>query len=379
MAQTVIGLNDAKAVGRWASGIAVDVARESYFTSKFMGKGATAKTPIQQLTDLESDAGEVIHYDLVMQLRMEPVQGDSVLEGKEEDLKFHSDSVYIDQLRGGVNGGGTMSRKRTLHDIRALAKSGQSDWWARVFDELFFMYLSGARGTNADFVYPTTFSGIATNSLSAPDAEHYIAPSSVYGTSIPSSFRTDADFDSTSGDMSFALIERALAIAGNMGGGTGGTPKIRKPRFGGAAEAFVILMSPYQAYAMRKTAAASGNWLDMQKALATAVGRDAEAFKGGLGMWNGAVLHEHQAVITFDNYGASSNKPAARALLLGQQAGVVAFGSAGSGLRFGWNEETRDNGNQIVITTNTICGIKKTTFNGKDFGVIAIDTNNTSA
>jgi hypothetical protein len=53
---------------------------------------------------------------------------------------------------------------------------------------------------------------------------------------------------------------------------------------------------------------------------------------------------------------------------------VVAFGSPGSGLRFDWNEETRDNGNQVVITTSSIFGIKKTTFNGKDFGVMAIDT-----
>ena len=73
MATTVIGLNDAKAVGRWASAVAVDVARESYFTSKFMGKGNASKAVIQQLTDLESDAGEVIHYDLTMQLKMQPV------------------------------------------------------------------------------------------------------------------------------------------------------------------------------------------------------------------------------------------------------------------------------------------------------------------
>lgn len=377
MATTVIGLNDAKAVGRWASGVAVDVARESYFTSKFMGKGNTAKTPIQQLTDLESDAGEVIHYDLIMQLKQQPVEGDSVLEGKEEDLKFHSDSVYIDQLRGGVNGGGAMSRKRTLHDIRALAKSGQSDWWARVFDELFFMYLSGTRGTNSDFAFPTTYTGFANNSLSAPDAEHYVAYNSTYGTSTAANYYNQAAFD-TGGEMTLALIERATAIAGSMGGGTSGTPRIRKASFGAGAEAFIILMSPLQAYALRKSTA-SNAWLDLQKSLSTAVGRDSEAFKGGLGMWNGAVLHEHQAVIKFNNYGVGTNKDAARALLLGQQAGVVAFGSPGNGLRFGWNEETRDNGNQIVITTNTICGIKKTTFNGKDFGVIAIDTMNAAA
>jgi hypothetical protein len=42
---------------------------------------------------------------------------------------------------------------------------------------------------------------------------------------------------------------------------------------------------------------------------------------------------------------------AARALFLGRQAGVVAFGSPGTGLRFDWNEEMEDRGNQVVITT----------------------------
>lgn len=376
MATTVIGLNDAKAVGRWASGVARDVARESYFTSKFMGKGATAKTPLQQLTDLESDAGEAIHYDLIMQLKMEPVYGDSVLEGKEEDLKFFSDTVYIDQLRGGVNGGGTMSRKRTLHDIRALSKSGQSDWWARVFDELCFIYLSGSRGANDDFSFPTTFTGFANNSLTAPDTEHLFCPGlATYASNNTTTFPTSVTLGTTP-VLDLKQVDRLVAAAGTMGGGTQGTPKIRKSNFGGQ-EAFVLLMSPNQAYWMRQSST-TNSWLDVQKALSTSVGRETEAIKGGLGMYNGVILDEHQAAIKFSTYGAGA-APAARALFLGRQAGVIAFGSPGNGLRFGWNEETRDNGNQIVITTNTIVGIKKTTFNGKDYGVIAMDATNVTA
>lgn len=68
----------------------------------------------------------------------------------------------------------------------------------------------------------------------------------------------------------------------------------------------------------------------------------------------------------------------ARSLFLGRQAAVVAFGSPGTGLRFDWHEESRDNGNQAVITTSTIAGVKKTRFavDGveKDFGSISIDT-----
>lgn len=64
MAQTIIGLNDAKAVKRYSGNLAVDVGRKGYWTRKFMGKGATPTKPIWQLTDLEADAGEQITYDL---------------------------------------------------------------------------------------------------------------------------------------------------------------------------------------------------------------------------------------------------------------------------------------------------------------------------
>lgn len=90
MARTIIGLNDAKAVKRYSGLLAVDTARKSYFSRKFMGEGETSSMPIQMLRHLESDAGEQITYDLSMQLRMQPVEGDNVLAGNEEDQpKYH--------------------------------------------------------------------------------------------------------------------------------------------------------------------------------------------------------------------------------------------------------------------------------------------------
>ena len=81
------------------------------------------------------------------------------LRGKEEDLKFYTDNLFIDQLRGGVNTGGKMTRKRTIHDLRKIARARQSDWWARLMDETLFIYLSGARGVNADFIEDTVAMG----------------------------------------------------------------------------------------------------------------------------------------------------------------------------------------------------------------------------
>ena len=365
MSQTVVGANDPKAVKKYSAFLAVDVGRQSYFNKKFMGVGIEAETPLQVLPHLESDSGENISYDLVMQLRMQPVEGDNTLEGKEEDLKFYTDSVFIDQMRGGVNTGGRMTRKRTVHDLRRVARKRQGEWWARIFDELIFMYLSGARGTNADYVYPTNYPGFANNPFVTPDAQHIL-----YGGDATSK----ATIDPTD-TFTLNLIERSKTRASTLGGGTSGIPAIEPLKIDGE-EHYVTVMHPYHTYQLRTAAGASG-WLEIQKSLATAVGNKSPIFMGGLGVHNNVVLHDHRAAIRFSDYGATVNLPAARALFMGRQAGVVAFGSPGNGLRFGWNEESRDNGNQLVITTSTICGIKKTAFSidgtSRDFGVMALD------
>lgn len=360
--RTVIGLNDAKAVKRYSGYLAVDVGRTSYFNKKFMGVGEDSSMPIQMLPHLESDAGEQITYDLSMQLKMQPVEGDNTLEDKEEDLKFFTDNVYIDQMRGGVNTGGRMTRKRTIHDLRKIARKRQSEWWARVFDELFFMYLSGARGINSDYIYPTDYTGFANNALTAPDTAHILYAGAA--TSKASLAATDK--------MTVTVVDRLVAKASMMGGGTTGVPQIMPIKIDGE-DHYVLVMTPWDTYNMRASAATAGSWFDIQKAAVTAEGRKNPIFKGGLGMHNNVVLHEHKSVVRFTDYGAGANVAASRSLFMGVQAAVCAFGSPGTGLRFDWHEETRDNGNQAVITTSTICGMKKCSFDSKDFGVIAVD------
>lgn len=363
MPATVIGLGDAKAVKKWSGELAVDTARKSYFNKKFMGHGASASMPIQVLTHLENDAGDNISFDLSMQLKMAPIEGDNKLEGNEENLTFYTDNLYIDQARAGVNTGGRMTRKRTLHDLRMVAKTRQSEWWARMFDEQFFIYLSGARGINSDYIFPTNYTGRANNSFSAPDTEHLM-----YGGSATSK-ATVASTDK----ISLALIDRAVTKATMMGGGAQGTPQVQPIMIDGE-EHYVIVMSPYQEYDLR-TNTSTGQWLDIQKAVATNEGsKKSPIFKGGMGMYNNVVLHSHKSVIRFTDYGAGGNVAAARGLFMGEQAAVCAFGSPGSGMRFDWHEEFDDRGAQVVITTSSIFGIKKTRFNDKDFGVIALDT-----
>lgn len=365
MPRTIVGVGDPKAVKKYSAFMAVDTSRKSYFNKKFMGVGEDAQTPLQTLPHLENDAGDQISYDLVMQLKMKPVQGDNNLRGNEEDLKFYTDNLYIDQLRGGVNTGGKMSRKRTIHDMRKIARVRQSDWWARLFDETLFMYLSGARGVNADYIEDTSFAGYAGNAFVAPDTQH-----TLYGGDATLKSNLDANDKFT-----LKLIDRAVARAEVMGGGTSGTPALQPVMIDGE-EHFVLVMHPWCEYDLR-TDTGTGGWLDIQKALATAEGKGSPILKGGLGMHNNVVLHKHKGVVRFSDYGGGTIA-AARNLFMGRQAGVVAFGSPGTGLRFDWHEELEDRGNQAVITTASIFGVKKSRFTidgtGTDFGVMALDT-----
>lgn len=367
MARTVVGLGDAKAVKKWAGLLAYDTSHKSYFNSRFTARGSEAEVPIQILTDLESDAGEQISYDLLAELKMAPVEGEDILEGKEEGQKFYTDQIYIDQARAGVNTGGRMTRKRTLHDLREKAKRQQSSWWARLQDELLFIYLSGARGINPNFLLPLGYTGRANNALTAPTANQ-----TLYGNNATAFNNIDSDdkFD-------LRLIDRAKTKADSQGGGVTGIPVLQPCKIDGN-ETFVCVMHTFQEDDLRSNTS-TGQWLDIQKAAAGAEGRNSNLFKGSLGMYRGCILHSHRNAIRFNTAGSGGNVEAARALFLGSQAAVVAYGSPGTNLRFDWHEEARDNGDKVVITTSAIFGVKKVTFThdgtgAQDFGVYSLDT-----
>lgn len=357
MTSTVVPFGDVKAQKKWSADLAVDTRKKSYF-ERFVG--TDTNSIIQRKTELEGDSGDRISFDLCVKLRGKPSEGDSRLEGNEESLKFYTDEVYIDQMRKAVSAGGKMTRKRTAHDMRSIAKDRLGDYFAQLVDELFFMYLSGARGINQDYLYGDEFLSFAANPLQAPDAEHILY----------AGVATSKASLSASDKMSRLLIERAQVKARMMQARNPLTANM-VPVTIESGKHYVCVMSPDQEFDLR-TNEGSG-WLEVTRALATAEGRNSPLCKGGLGMLGNTVLHSHESVVRFGDYGAGSNVAAARALFMGRQAGVVAYGTSG-GLKFEWKEETKDYGNEPTVASGSIFGIKKTRFNGMDFGVIALDT-----
>src|SRR5882672_4105859 len=169
---TTIAFGDPKAVKRWSTALFLDILSKSYFDRKFIDESDNAV--IQRLTDLESDAGDTISFDLSVLLRNKPTTGDNRLEGKEENLRFFTDQVFIDQMRHAVSAGGKMSRKRTVHNIRSIARDRLSDYWSQYIDQMNFVYLSGARGINQDYIEDVTWAGFAGNPIDQPDASHIL-------------------------------------------------------------------------------------------------------------------------------------------------------------------------------------------------------------
>ena len=358
MSQTVIPWGDPKAQKKWSATLAVDTVKKSYFEQRFIGTDDNAF--IQRKTELESGPGDRVSFDLAVQLRGQPTFGDARLEGREENQKFFTDEVAVDQIRHAVSAGGRMTRKRTAHDLRATGKARLGDYFAKLHDELIFMYLSGTRGVNQDYTLPTTFTGFAGNAFQAPDAAHHMFGGSA--TSVATITANDK--------MSRNLIERAKVKADMMQALDPSAANMVPVNIG-AEKHYVMLMSEFQAYDLRQEIGNAG-WLDVQKAAAAAEGKANPIFRGGLGMINGVVLHSHRNVIRHLG-GAGGNVPISRALLLGRQAAAIAYGSKG-GLRYDWKEELKDYDNEPTVASGFIGGIKKTRFNGKDFGVITIDT-----
>lgn len=357
MSKTVIPWGHPSAVKKWSAHLAAEVLSDNFF-KKFSSK--KDNLIIQEKTELEGDEGDRVSFDLSVQLRGKPTTGDDTLEGNEENLRFFSDEVIIDQARKSVSAGGRMSRKRTLHDLRTVAKDRLKEYWSEYLDELDFMTLSGARGHNEDFIEDLEFAGHGENELLAPDSSHHVFG----GAATSKATLTAAD------TMSTALIERLATKAKMLRSLNVKNANMKGVKIN-SKDHYVLLMSPWDEHNLRRETGSAG-WVEIQKAAATAQGKSNPIFTGGLGMISDIVLHSHNKVVRFTDAGVGEDVSMARSLFMGRQAAVKAWGTP-KGRRFTWVEEKKDFENNPAIAAGTIIGVKKTRFQNRDYGVIAVD------
>lgn len=354
MAATEFALNAALAVQRWSTSLAVEAEVKQYFR-RFMGTGDNAVIKVQ--TELSKKAGEKITVALCMKLSGDGVEGDNVIEGTsaEEALTFFNDALFIDQRRKGTKSKGKMSEQRVPYNLRRKGRDALAVWWGEDYDQNIICYLSGARGVDTSFHTDASWTGRANNDFDSPDTDHQL-----YGGNA--SAKNDLD---AADKMHLNVVERCVAAAETL------DPMMRPMQIEGENK-FVLLMHTWQAYDLR-TSISANDWMDIQKE----AGENSKSnlvYKNSLGEYAGVIMHKHRNVVRFSDYGSGGDVTAARALFLGAHAGIIAWGGGGAYGRYSWNEETDDRGNALAITAGAIYGVKKSRYNSKDFGVLAVDS-----
>jgi len=355
MADTSFGVNHALAVKFWTRKMIHEARTRSWF-NKFVGEDSNSL--VQLHTELQKNSGDTVYPMLRAQLTGAGIQGDGTLEGNEEQLQTSRDSVTLDQLRHAVRSAGRASEQRVPFSMRNEAFIGLADWYATRLDENFFNHICG--NTNQS---DTRYTG--NNATRAPSTNNHLFVGGTAEASLSAS---------ASSAFSLTTIDRMVTRAK-----TKANQKIRPLRIGGE-DKYAVFIHTFQLHQLRTTAAASGNWLDIQKA-AIQGGQISgnPLYTGAVGEWNGAIIHESERVCGGStgntNIGTAS---VYRAVLCGAQAVNLVLGNNYSPDSPAWFEELFDYGNKLGVSAGMIYGMVKSQYtiggSTEDFGTIVAST-----
>lgn len=358
MSYTAFGQNDPMAVKLWSKKLAVE-ANKSIDIDPLIG--TSDGSVVQEKTETKKGNGDQVTFGLRMQLKGKGFSSSDVAEGNGEQLGTNSDKVRIDELGHvvGCKSEHTIDQQRVPFDLREQARSGLADWFQTRKTVCFFNHVCGNVAAN---VGPDALKFTANNPVTAPSQGRIVRPN---GRANDAALAPGDIFDLT-------LIDRAVELAKT--GGSGKKVMIR-PVVVKGKKYYVLYLASEQVTSLR-TNTAAGQWLDIQKAaMAGAKSSESPIFDGALGEYNGVILREAQDITAgVSPDGLTNIANTRRAVLLGAQAATIAYGKAGGDTRYRWNEELLDHKRNLEVSAWAIWGMKKTTYNGDDFGTIVIPT-----
>ncbi len=350
MATTNFGLNDALAVKLWSKTLDVEALKYTEIAPLI---GEDANSIIQRKTETQKGAGDKVTYGLRMQLSGDGFTENETAEGNGESLTIYSDAVVINELGHvvGVKSQHTIDAQRVPFDLRAEARDGLADWYAKRMSVSFFNQVCGYTAESR-----AKYTGL--QATMPPSAGRVLRQGS----------RT-ADENLTSSDtFNINLIDKAKEMAETA------SPKIRPIRIG-TQEKYVIYLHPYQVTDLRTTTA-TGQWLDIQKAAMTGgeITRN-PIYTGALGEYNNVVIRSAFDVTPgVNSTTGQSIGTVRRAVFLGAQACMMSFGQKNSPSKYRWNEELFDHKRRLEVSAWSIWGLKKAQFNAVDFGTVVVGT-----
>lgn len=365
MAVTTYGVNDALSNRLQAKSLSYEVTK-GLEIAPLIGTGPNSI--IQQKTEFK-DKGDRITFGLRGRLTGDGVTENQVLEGNEEGLATFSDTLFINELAHAVRvkGEDGIDQQRVLFNMRDEGKAALADWYSERTSLAFFLQMAGYTAptiTYREQVVATSLVRTGLNATIAPSASKRL-----YGNSLASDQAVGAASTAT---MTLDLVLKAKEKARLA------NPRIRPVRVNGA-DKYVMYLHPTQVVDLQLEAQATGSisWADIQ--LAALRGGEISnnpIYTGAVGEYMGVVLRENEDVPTGVHSVNNTEEPnVRRAILMGAQAGVIGFSSKfDKTTPYKWVEEEFDYGRELGMSVQSLYGLKKTQFNGTDFGVITVST-----
>lgn len=316
----------------WEKELIREVQSDLWVTRRGM-MGTGADNVLQTKTELAKEAGDKITIGLRMKLTGGGIVGDNEVVGHETDMIVHDFSFKIEQLRKGIRLKGRMDEKRAVYNMRKEARDALRTWLVEEIEQDIFAKLCG--------VTARTFA----NTPTAPSSARRLFGGAATSTNTITAADKFAPVD----------ISKAKTMAKTI------KPRLEPLRINGN-DRYVIIIHDYQAFDLKQNPV----WNAAQRD-AGIRGETNPIFSGALGMWDGVIVHTHENIAHYTNWGTGSVE-GATAIFVGRQAGM--FGYGGPVI---WHEETKDAGNKQAFYCGRIFGCQKAKFNGQD-RLISIQT-----
>ncbi len=279
-----------------------------------------AGMPFVRITDLSSDPkGDKVTVDAFNVVGGKPIMGDRNAEGLGKPLSSSSFNVLIDLATFNVDAGGKMSRQRTRHNLRSMAKAEALAYFPRFVWQRCLVHAAGARGSQVGSSWDVPldsdadYADIMVNSVKAPTYNrHYV----VNGTGLT---QGGAQLSSiaTTDDWTLANLDNLALVLDNM------ETKIPPPRITGDMQAYDaplkgILMMPPGAYNQLITdvSSSTSNLRAFQAAVQDRqkYTKDSAVFMGECGIWRGILVKKMEHTIRFAPGAAVAHVTAANKL-----------------------------------------------------------------
>lgn len=351
---TTIASGAAIAAQRWWDQLFVEYL-DQLVLSGYMGTDKNSLIFVQE--DLAKQKGETINMPLLAGLDAAGVEGESTLEGQEEQLNIYNQAVTLTEYSHAVRDNGALTRQRSAFDLFAQFKPELTTWLAQKTEALCFAAWQD-------------IAGVAYGSATENQKDTWLAANSdrvLFGATTANIAANDhsaalLNVDTTSDQLTPSVISLAKRMAQLA------DPKIRPIRVDGGMEFYIMFVHPYAVRDLK----ASTAWLQAQQ-YGMPRGMDNPLFTGAIGQWDGVLLVESCKVPVLSGVGAATCNVACN-FLCGAQSLVYAQGAYEGGVRIKMFEKDFDYGRQKGVAIMSMFKIAKAYFNSKDHGVVRVYT-----